>query len=833
MSLEDLLQELADAERRRDADAQIRIYRQFLSIAQQNSNTVMEIHALRGLGNAYQDKDELHRAHSYRVTAQQLAQDPRSQCPADLRMAIECDLGRSYIEARDWPKAEMHTLRAVELAQSAGKERDRCIFQINLGVIYAATERLEQALQLAEEVRQWGEKREDDYILGLVHGNEAGWLLEQARLNECQRHARQALIHADQRGDVQLRTRMEKLLGECYRLARLATGRREYGTDAERHLQQAVEQARAAQNPSREYEAVTELAKLCEDQGHSDEAAKHCRRGLELLEQVRRGLGYEEFQLTFFESLQPAYDSVTEFFLRHNQLDEAFQTAERLRSRLLLSQLGLERSNTRAWSSDRREELTAIVDEFGRQVVQQCRQGAAGLVRDMTVGLCRKQTGPPANDPSAPQPALSTAESEQPGEQGAPSTDPPPLSGARRRFMSLYEAQRLNRAVWRPQPSPPVARLSEMQRFLGKDEALIVYYLTRRSLVIFVATDDGAHFQHLAYSARDLAADVAAVCGAMGSLQDEVLDGEQWLTRKVEHPWPGPVVQNVARLHRSLEKLYALLFAPILSVTGRKSHWIIVPHGPLHCLPWSALRSSGGYLVQQHCLTLLPSASLGVSLQTRSGPAAESAVLFADPDPEDPALRLPGARREVEAVCRLFPEGPPPLIGAAATKGAFLEHASSAGLLHLACHHFFDASAPLLSFLKLAGGKGSDFLYAFEIAEMTLPAELVVLSACQSGRSQIATGDEQIGIVRAFLAAGVPSVISTLWSIEDQSAAAFFAGFYQNARSMGLAEALATAQRELLADPRFGLPYFWAPYQLTGRWNKPLRCLGSGKTANP
>jgi CHAT domain-containing protein len=140
----------------------------------------------------------------------------------------------------------------------------------------------------------------------------------------------------------------------------------------------------------------------------------------------------------------------------------------------------------------------------------------------------------------------------------------------------------------------------------------------------------------------------------------------------------------------------------------------------------------------------------------------------------------------------------------------------------VAAHHFFDGSAPGLSFLKLAGSDGSCFIYACEIAEMPLAAQLVVLSACDTARSYVATGDEQYGMVRSFLAAGSRSVISTLWAIEDESAARFFSEFYSASIATSLIEALANAQRAMMKTPPYDLPYFWAPYVLSGEWSKRL-----------
>jgi len=185
-------------------------------------------------------------------------------------------------------------------------------------------------------------------------------------------------------------------------------------------------------------------------------------------------------------------------------------------------------------------------------------------------------------------------------------------------------------------------------------------------------------------------------------------------------------------------------------------------------------------------------------------------------------LQLPAAQNEVQASYDVFRTGPPPFIGSTATKDELLKHVSTAKLLHLSCHHLFDARAPFLSFLKLAGKSGADFLYMFEVAELKLAAELVSLSACNSAHSHIESGDEQYGIVRAFLAAGARSVISTLWSVEDSSASVFFTDLYRRVLRDGLAQALKMAQLRLLADPRYELPNFWAPYVLSGHWNHPL-----------
>ncbi len=709
-------------------------------------------------------------------------------------MNVEGDLGRSYIEAHDWSKAEIHTRRAVEMAEALHDERALCIYQINMGLVYVNTARRGQACLLADRVLRTATHLHDHYILGLQHLNLASLLLPEVRLNDSQRHARQALVHADISGDLYLRMKAQSVLGESYRLARLVTGRREYSTDAEHHLQQSVELARSLGNPSLEADAENEWARLCEDRCQPLEAANHYDRALGLLEKVRIGLGYEEFQLTYFWSLEPIYSGVIEFLLRQNKPDQAFLTSERLRSRLLLAQLGQERRNVNSWPITQQIELNDILNFYGHAVMSQCSgDGAQGRNRGNVVGQ------------------RSLAEDTR-------TSDTLTVNKARQKFLHLYESQRLYRASWQSQQSPPVVGFEDVQRLLGLDDALLSYLITDTSIIAFVATSEKNYFQHLNYPREKLVTDVEELCLTMNVMQDQLLDdfvAEEWFTRVPGDPWPETIAESMGRLTRRLEKLYALLVVPILAVIEQKTHWVIVPHGPLHRLPWAALRGAGHYLIEQHSISLLPSASVGFSLKSCESSKLGEAIFFADPE-------LPAAELEVKAGYEFFQAGPKPFIGQLDMKRKLLEIAPNARLLHLACHHLFDESAPLLSFLKLTGNEGSDFLYAFEVAELALSAELVSLSACQSGRSRIGTGDEQIGIVRAFLAAGASSVISTYWSIEDESASAFFADFYKRSCKCGLGQALAAAQRHLISDPRYELPYFWAPYALSGSWNKPL-----------
>ncbi|MBW2663719.1 MAG: hypothetical protein JRD93_17495, partial [Deltaproteobacteria bacterium] len=337
MISQELLEQLEVAKKRGDLDTQIEVLRQLLSLVQQNGEVVGEIEVLRLLGNVYHEKDQLQKAHSYRVTAVQLAENNRSQCPPEEFMSVYCDLGRSFIEVHDWVNAEIHTQHAFELAQSLQNIRAKCICKINFELIYVNTGRKQEAFRLGEDVLREAEHLQDHYVQGLQHLNLANFFLHELKLNVSQRHAKQALAHAELSEDVQLRMRTQNILGKIFHRARLLTGRIEYSTEAENYLQQTVESARSLGNLSLEADAETEFANFWEYRHKLDKANVHYQRALELLEKIRSQLGYEKFQLTYFRSFQPIYEKFTEFLLRQTQSNLAFLSAEQLRSRLLLA----------------------------------------------------------------------------------------------------------------------------------------------------------------------------------------------------------------------------------------------------------------------------------------------------------------------------------------------------------------------------------------------------------------------------------------------------------------------------------------------------------------
>jgi CHAT domain-containing protein len=263
-----------------------------------------------------------------------------------------------------------------------------------------------------------------------------------------------------------------------------------------------------------------------------------------------------------------------------------------------------------------------------------------------------------------------------------------------------------------------------------------------------------------------------------------------------------------------LTQLYQHLVAPLRDSIQQSQKLIIVPHGSLHYLPFHAMYDGADYLLSQFEISYLPSSSL--MNQTRAPrPVSDLVAVGHAYDGRLPytALEAMAIAARWQGRCLLEEEATLTNVRAAAAQ---------ARILHLATHAVFRPDNPLFSGLALADG----WLTTLDIFGLRLQASLVTLSACQTGRSVIGGGDELLGLMRAFMAAGAASIVLTLWAVEDRSTAVLMERFYAHLAA-GKAKGAALRQAQLAcihgeemddATGREALrhPYFWAPFYLVG-----------------
>jgi CHAT domain-containing protein/tetratricopeptide (TPR) repeat protein len=303
-----------------------------------------------------------------------------------------------------------------------------------------------------------------------------------------------------------------------------------------------------------------------------------------------------------------------------------------------------------------------------------------------------------------------------------------------------------------------------------------------------------------------------------------------------------------AKAIKRLKQLHQLLIQPIADLlpTDPNAHVIFIPQQSLFLAPFPALQdASGKYLIEKHTILTAPSIQvLDLTHKQRQRLGAQGLAPLQGNDalvvgnPTMPSVRpafdqppqqlppLPGAEREAKAIAPLL--NTQPLIGDKATKTVVQELLPKARIIHLATHGLLDdvrglesaiALAPdpfssSLSKIKQEGDNG--LLTAEEILSLKLNAELVVLSACDTGRGRIA-GDGVVGLSRSLISAGVSSVIVSLWAVSDDSTAFLMTEFYKNLqKNSDKAQALRQSMLTTMKQTEYSNPRQWAAFTLIG-----------------
>jgi CHAT domain-containing protein len=344
----------------------------------------------------------------------------------------------------------------------------------------------------------------------------------------------------------------------------------------------------------------------------------------------------------------------------------------------------------------------------------------------------------------------------------------------------------------------------EIEDLLPSDAVSIAYHVVRDEILAFVSVRGAIRV------VRNLC-DVNKIHKLVRKLDT------QWARFRTGREFTG---RHTAILQRSaqqvLRALYDALVAPLehvleevapdAEVKSSVPNVIVIPHGPLHRIPFHALFDGERYLLERFVISYVPSAKVYALCQERASRGPDRALVFGLEDQS-----IPAATFEAHAVAEHIP-GAQARVGVEATLGALRAEAIGCDTLHLACHGLFRADNPMFSALKLHDG----WLTAADAVSLDLSDALVTLSACESGRSEIIGGDEVLGLARAFLGAGAATLVVSLWLVQDETTADLMGTWYGRLRAgEGRAAALRAAQLEL--KERYPHPYYWAPFVLIGK----------------
>ncbi|MFN8637817.1 MAG: CHAT domain-containing tetratricopeptide repeat protein [Chloroflexota bacterium] len=542
------------------------------------------------------------------------------------------------------------------------------------------------------------------------------------------------------------------LLVEGAMLARL--GELDQAHACYERARRAAEQLNADHLSFQAYQALGELLEAAEP----SEAADSYRRAIDHLEAVRSRAVSAELKVAFLTDKADVYERLVGLLIQEPTppaIAEAFRYVERSKSRALLEDLLDHASHA---PKARTKRLEKHVRELRQQLSTRYLTAYEGNAAPSGEALSRSGK------------SESIADLER--ELARASRDLELASGAGTR-------QRIDQIALAEKP-------------LSAGEVLVEYYFVGGELVAFVRRGSETQLRVVA----DVA-DVEALVDKLSFQIGKCSLGTAYVMSNIETLRKG--------VNRCLQQLYKQMLGPIEDLLTEGDRLIVVPHGALHGLPFHAFHDGEGYLVDRYAITVAPSAAIVQACRQVARPIGERALIVGIDDPG-----LPSVPREVEAIGATW-DSASIALGPRATSRQLRKSIGTFDVLHLATHGVFRADNPSFSSIKLADA----WLTVRDLAEVARGAQLVTLSACETGVSGIMAGDEVTGLTRGLLGAGCSSVVASLWTVSDESTARLMERFYTCLRSgHAPAEALRAAMREI--REQYDHPYFWAPFVVIG-----------------
>ena len=549
------------------------------------------------------------------------------------------------------------------------------------------------------------------------------------------------------------------------------------------------------------YKSQYLLGKLAAKQGDLSRAARYYRVAINQVEQILDNLVYD-LSPSFLHTTWVAYEDMIALCLQRGQAERAFSYLERARSMALRQYLNKSKTFLNEREVQGNTTSTPVLQANGATVLrmQSELKEWQEKYRNYSVLLANIDTTvSPTVNQEIIEAELKRCEAkvselfERLHLYQADRSVPLHISRPGKRVNSAYAKHATQRID-----------IKQLRQHLSSNQLLLAYFLYRGRLVTFAITPERLITHENPSGVEQLE--------RLLPLLHAHLDPRGW------SDFQRPLQEPVRRL---LQKLYDLLVAPVASLLPSPTgHLTIVPYGPLHKLPFHALHDGSHYLVENYQVSYLPACNVLMHLDTHrskldvhlvdSGVSTRLPVVFAYSENG----HLQRVRDEGRTVASLL-DGKCYLEGEA-TIARLTEEAPGSPILHLATHGHARLDAPNFSYVRLADGQ----LNAIDAFNLDLEGcELVTLSGCETGLALSGGGDEQLGLGRAFLAAGAKSLVMSLWPVEDTSTNELMQLFYQNLLKGGTkAEALRAAQCDLLlrTSSIYTHPYFWAAFRLVG-----------------
>lgn len=359
--------------------------------------------------------------------------------------------------------------------------------------------------------------------------------------------------------------------------------------------------------------------------------------------------------------------------------------------------------------------------------------------------------------------------------------------------------------------------LAEVQRKLrDSDEVLVEYFVGESSVFVMAITANEFVVREVPQHMKSLRSLVVQFISTVNN--PTLLQSDQQLAFQ--------------RLNMRGQALYKELLEPVLKdLRETPKALYIVPDGFLNYLPFEALLTESSsnspdfiglpYLIKEYPVRYGYSASLPTAKARKNW--SRPKVLGMAPFSEE---NLPDSGNEIEEIGNHFSASL--LQGSTGTKAEFRNRANDYQVIHLATHGTIDDQNPAQSYLSFAPDSTESKLHVYELENMDLNAKLAILSACETGNGNFRAGEGVMSLARGFTYAGVPSILMSLWKVDDRSGTDLISGFYKGlSAEVNKAQALQAAKLNYLenADQLHAHPYFWSQFVLVGD-PAPIKSIG-------
>src|SRR6476661_9600487 len=723
-------------------------------------------------------------------------------------------LGKVYDDLGEKQKALEYYSQSLPLLRAVGDRREEAITLISIGTVYSelgekqkALEYYSQSLPLQRAVGDRGGEASTLNNIGLAY----------SALGETQK----ALEYYSQ--SLPLQRAVGNRRGEAVTLNNIALVYLQLGEKqkALEYFGHSLPLSRAVGDRTQEALTLNNIAFAKRAQGNLTEALTDIEASLKIIESLRTKVASPELRTSYFATVQDYYQFYIDLLMELHKTQpksgydtKAFEASERSRARSLLELL-------QEANADIRQGVAPELLQQERSLQQQL-----DALEKQRIEVLNRPNPTPVQEAELEKQRQTLLAQYQDIQTQIRTTSP--------RYAALTQPQ-------------PLTLAQIQQQILDEKTILLQYSLGKYRSYLWAVTKTSITSYELPKAAR--------IETNARKFRDAVTD-----------PSSRNSPNQIAQANDAISQI---ILQPVAAQLGQK-RLLIVGDGVLNYLPFAALSLPGKSgengnppLIVDHEIVLLPSAStLGILRENYNDrqPPNRSLAILADPvfsanderlknsssattqqavESANPGLsrsrgdktgqfdRLKFTRQESQIIQALFPANSrtESLDFAASRATATNPNLSQYKIIHFATHGFANSAHPELSgiVMSLVDEKGNPlngFLRITDIFNLKLAADLVVLSACQTGLGQNIQGEGLVGLTRGFMYAGAQRVVVSLWTVDDEGTATLMSSFYQGMLQKGLtpAAALRAAQLEMWKQEKWKSPYYWAAFTLQGEW---------------